>query len=280
MAYGRFFAMIATSTVVMLGLMYLNTYLVDHVFFSETRTYMALLMGAVMSIIMLSFMLSMYKNRTMNIAIYAASILVFALTLWLVRSQATVQDRSYMSAMIPHHSIAIMTSSRAEITDARVRKLADEIIYAQDKEIAEMRYLIADIAANGEVTPSAGAEEPQIVSAQEALSTEVRDTVDPGFITEDDVARLLPGNPACRFFYTETSPSVFVTGEAEDGPAALLKISGDLVRLNAPSEIASGGTFETDGLTVEISPAGDDLHDLRVKAEGYEAGFRGLYTCA
>src|SRR5690606_13396815 len=54
---------------------------------------------------------------------------------------------SYMRAMIPHHSIAIMTSERAQIRDPRVRKLADEIIEAQRREIAEMRYLIADLAS-------------------------------------------------------------------------------------------------------------------------------------
>lgn len=145
MKYRRFFAMIGTSTLVMFALMYLNTYLFSHVFFSETRPYMALLMGSVMAAIMLAFMLSMYANRVANVAIFVGAVFLFAVSLWLVRSQVTVQDRSFMRAMIPHHSIAIMTSTRAGISDPRVRKLADEIIYAQDKEIAEMRYLIADI---------------------------------------------------------------------------------------------------------------------------------------
>ena len=107
MAYSRFFLMIAVSTVLMFGLMYLNTYLISHIFWSETRAYMAIVMGAVMAFVMLAFMLGMYKNRTLNIAIFAGSIIVFAGALWLVRSQVTVQDRAYMRAMIPHHSIAI-----------------------------------------------------------------------------------------------------------------------------------------------------------------------------
>ncbi len=147
MSYGRFAAMIATSTIVMFGLMYLNTYAMDHATFSETRLYMALIMGAVMAIVMLGFMLSMYTNKTLNMAIFAGSVVVFAGALWLVRSQTTVQDVSYMRAMIPHHSIAIMTSRRAEISDPRVRLLADEIIEAQVKEIAEMKGLIADLKA-------------------------------------------------------------------------------------------------------------------------------------
>ena len=143
-AYMKFGAMIATSTVVMLGLMYLNTYQLDHVFFSETRTYMALVMGATMAVIMLGFMLRMYPNRRANIGIVVCSAAVFAVALWLVRSQQTVEDVSYMRAMIPHHSIAILTSERARISDPRVRKLADQIIEAQRREIAEMKALIED----------------------------------------------------------------------------------------------------------------------------------------
>ncbi len=147
MSYFRFGAMIATSTLVMFLLMYLNTYTLDHVFFSEMRAFMALVMGAAMATIMLAFMLSMYKNKAVNVAIFAGAVLVFAGALWLARSQATVGQVAYMRAMIPHHSIAILTSERAQITDPRVRKLADEIIAAQRREIDEMRHLIADLEA-------------------------------------------------------------------------------------------------------------------------------------
>lgn len=147
--YRRFGVMIACSTLVMFGLMYLNTYVFSHVYFSQTRAWMALVMGAAMAIVMLSFMLGMYKNKRANAGIFAGAAVLFAVALWLVRSQSTVDDLSYMRAMIPHHSIAIMTSERARISDPRVRRLADEIIEAQRKEIAEMEALIADIEANG-----------------------------------------------------------------------------------------------------------------------------------
>jgi hypothetical protein len=148
MSYARFGAMILTSTVVMFGLMYLNTYALDHVWFSQTRAWMAVVMGATMAIIMLGFMLGMYRNKQANLAIFLGAILAFAGALFLVRSQETVSDVSYMKAMIPHHSIAIMTSRRAHIRDPRVRKLADGIIEAQVREIAEMEQLIADLEAN------------------------------------------------------------------------------------------------------------------------------------
>lgn len=149
MSYVRFGAMIAVSTAIMFGLMYLNTYEFDHIRFSQTRAWMAVVMGATMAVVMLAFMTKMYPSKRINLAIIIGSILAFAGALWLVRSQETVSDVSYMKAMIPHHSIAIMTSERAHIRDPRVRKLADGIIEAQVREIAEMKDLIADLERHG-----------------------------------------------------------------------------------------------------------------------------------
>lgn len=142
--YVKFTIMILTSTVVMFIMMYFNTYQWDHVYFSETRAYMALYMGAAMSVIMLAFMSHMYKKTKVNM-IYGLSIVMFAVGLWGVRSQATVDQVDQMQAMIPHHSIAILTSTRADIDDPRVRKLADDIIKAQEREIGEMQELIEEL---------------------------------------------------------------------------------------------------------------------------------------
>ncbi|WP_319532183.1 DUF305 domain-containing protein [uncultured Cohaesibacter sp.] len=149
MRYVQLIVTIGVSTAVMLGLMYLNTYSIDHVFWSETRLYMALVMGSAMTIVMLSFMSGMYQNRLLNLAVFAASLVVFAVSLYLVRSQTTIDSTAYMRAMIPHHSIAIMTSERAGIEDVRVQQLASGISETQRKEIREMEWLIDDIEANG-----------------------------------------------------------------------------------------------------------------------------------
>lgn len=156
-SYLRFGAMIGTSMVFMYAVMYLNTFELAHVTWSETRLFMTLLMGATMALVMLGFMLGMYSNRRVNLAIVAASLALFALGTWLVRSQTTVQETSYMSAMIPHHSIAILTSERSEIEDVRVCELAVEIIEAQRREISEMEWLIDDIGRNGAAATSADA---------------------------------------------------------------------------------------------------------------------------
>ncbi|WP_428409636.1 DUF305 domain-containing protein [Hyphococcus sp.] len=156
--YLRFGAMILTSMTAMFIFMYLNTYALNHVHFSETRFYMTLIMGASMSVIMLLYMIGMYDNKILNIFILTGSVVVFIAAILLVRSQALVGDRSYMMGMIPHHSIAILTSERANIDDVRVRELADEIIRAQRREIKEMEWLIDDIAANGTAENQAEAE--------------------------------------------------------------------------------------------------------------------------
>ncbi|PLR73332.1 DUF305 domain-containing protein [Bacillus sp. UMB0728] len=143
--YARFGLMIAVSTIIMFGLMYLNVFQLDHIFYSETRVYMALIMGSAMAIVMLLFMWKMYKNKQLNYMILAGSALVFAVSLWLVRSQATIDDTAWMKAMIPHHSIAILTSERAGISDQRVKKLSEDIIEAQRREIEEMKKLIEDL---------------------------------------------------------------------------------------------------------------------------------------
>jgi len=145
---------------VMFGLMYLHSYqLIDHAWFSETRLFMTLIMGGGMVVVMLLYMLHMYKSTKKNIAALAAAAALLGGGVFLVRSQITVSDTDYMEGMIPHHSIAILTSERAQIDDPRVRKLADEIIEAQRKEIKEMEWLIADIRDNGIAATQSEADE-------------------------------------------------------------------------------------------------------------------------
>lgn len=143
--YVKFSLMILTSTIAMYIMMYFNTYQWDHVYFSETRAYMALYMGAGMAVIMLVFMGNMYKNTKLNLLVYGLSVVMFAVGIWGVRSQATIDQVDWMQAMIPHHSIAILTSERADIEDPRVRDLADRIVKTQKKEIAKMEALVEEL---------------------------------------------------------------------------------------------------------------------------------------
>lgn len=141
--YTVFFLMLGCSFVAMYITMYLNTYSIDHVYFSLTRFYMTCLGISTMAVIMLLFMLNMYKNKKKNIAIIFGSIILFSSALFLVRAQKPIiGDVLWMQAMIPHHSIAILTSERADIKDPEVKKLAEDIIKAQKKEIEEMKVMI------------------------------------------------------------------------------------------------------------------------------------------
>jgi hypothetical protein len=162
--YLRFGGMIATSTVVMYVLTYLNVFDVSHIHFSEERVYMALTMGGAMGIVMMAWMWGMYANRRWNFGVVAASVALAIVATFLSQSQILVEDGNYMRGMIPHHSIAILTSERANISDVRVRNLADEIIEAQRREIAEMEWLLQDIAENGEATTAEEAAERPVPS--------------------------------------------------------------------------------------------------------------------
>ncbi|MFC0676360.1 DUF305 domain-containing protein [Lysobacter korlensis] len=294
MSYWRFAAMIATSTVVMFGLMYLTTYAIDHVFWSETRAWMALLMGATMAAIMLGFMLSMYTRRALNIAIFAGSVVVFALALWLVRSQSTVNDVDYMKAMIPHHSIAVMTSERAQITDPRVRKLADEIIAAQRREIAEMKYLVAQIESGaGEVEAlDEAAAAPRVVPAHEAMTQAEIAKTDLAELDQAEIEKVLGRGPHCSFRYSRAAGPVAAFTPA----GGVIKLHGRLVELDSAidpkQDLANGVVLTADGVRLRIDPhagapakalSGLTVHEadaVLTLAAGLDVGYRGYYGCA
>ena len=147
--YRTFFLMLACSFVAMYITMYLNTYAIDHVYFSLTRFYMTCLGISAMAVIMWFFMRKMYTNKKKNIVILAGSFVLFVSALLLVRAQKPIiGDLLWLRAMIPHHSIAILTSERAEIQDPEVKKLAEDIIEAQRREIEEMKKMIERLENN------------------------------------------------------------------------------------------------------------------------------------
>ena len=148
--YLKFALMILTSTVIMYFLMFVNVNEFAHIYFSQTRVYMAIFMGAVMAIIMMGFMWKMYDNKKLNAVIMGLLVLLVLGSFGLIQNQVGVDDTAWMRAMIPHHSTAIMTSENANLTDPRVQQLSEEIIQAQEEEIVKMEQLIEDIEENGE----------------------------------------------------------------------------------------------------------------------------------
>ena len=140
--YARFGLMMATSFVIMYAVMFLNVDVLDHVMLSPTRTYMTFLMIAPMAVVMLGFMWGMYKNKAYNYTILGVAVVTFIFCLAGLRQQWLVSDVQWMKAMIPHHSSAIMVSQKAHLKDPEAIKLAEEIIEAQEREIAEMKRMI------------------------------------------------------------------------------------------------------------------------------------------
>jgi len=140
--YTQFILMLICSAISMYITMYFNTYEFSHVYLSWTRMYMTLIGIGGMAIIMFLFMRKMYKNKVKNTAIIVVSLLLMSVSTILVRQQVPVEDVRWMRAMIPHHSIAILTSKNADISDPEVKKLADDIIKAQEREITEMKKMI------------------------------------------------------------------------------------------------------------------------------------------
>ncbi|MFD1466212.1 DUF305 domain-containing protein [Lapidilactobacillus mulanensis] len=143
--YIKFLMMIVVSTVIMYGLMFFNIYQFGDYFFSQTMFWMALLMGATMAIVMLLFMWPMYKNKRLNRLIILVSVLIFGGSLFLVRSQTTVNDAAWLRGMIPHHSMAILTSKRAHLSDPEVKALAEKIAITQRQEIEQMAALLEQL---------------------------------------------------------------------------------------------------------------------------------------
>ncbi|HEV2149352.1 MAG TPA: DUF305 domain-containing protein [Longimicrobiaceae bacterium] len=164
MGWGRFAAMIATSTFIMFFLMYQLVYEADHAMFSLNRLVASFVMGAVMTVVMLGYMWSMYKGIGVKIAVLAGAVLLGGVLLYVNRAQTLIGDTEFMKAMIPHHSIAINNARKAEIRDPRVRELADEIIASQVREIRTMKLLIEDIERNGRRGDTALPARPAVVT--------------------------------------------------------------------------------------------------------------------
>ncbi len=241
---------------------------------------MAILMGATMAIVMLAFMLGMYSNRRLNIAIFIGAAVVFAGSLWLVRSQATVSGPSYMRAMIPHHSIAVMTSERAQIRDARVDKLAHEIIAAQRKEIAEMRHLIADVSAGNVVEDIYEDPPAEAGSVQDALNNTLISKLDLAPLPEDEAGQVLEAGDHCRFNRSPEDEPVLWT--SADGTAGAVKLNGVIVGLE---QGGGDGVLVTEGMEVTVRRLEEEA-DWRSNAaltfkleQGLTAGYRGFLSC-
>jgi hypothetical protein len=137
------YAMLALSSLVMLAIMYLvmftMIYSLGEFIQNINFFYMAVMMATPMTLMMPLIMPSMYPDRSLNLAIYAACALLFLLAFAGIRSQAMVGNSQFLRSMIPHHSGAILMCEQAAITDPEIKRLCGRIIKSQAQEIDQMK---------------------------------------------------------------------------------------------------------------------------------------------
>jgi hypothetical protein len=200
-----------------------------------------------------------------------------------------VDDVDYMKAMIPHHSIAIMTSRRAQISDPRVRKLADEIIESQEREIAEMKYLIEQPRGRQALAPL---EVSRVAPVREALNGVSIPELDPVTMNNAEIARAIDSGSFCTFRYSSTGrPVLAVTPDPTESPAdGVMKLNGLLVLLDRETSkdslalhadnIRARVTFRDSKPAVTNSA--NRLREAQLMFEvgtQLHAGYLGYYSC-
>lgn len=136
------FVSLVVSFVFMYGLMYSMADRWDTVYLNLSNAYMSGLMAGSMLPIMLLTMPGMFKNRKANLVLWGASALILAGCWFALRAEAGVGDRQFLRAMIPHHSAAVQMCKQSDISDPRVKKLCEDIVSSQEREIAQMKALL------------------------------------------------------------------------------------------------------------------------------------------
>ena len=137
--YSKLIWMTVISFIAMFILMYSMVDKFANVFINVNQFYMAGLMTAPMIIIEMLIMGGMYMNKKLNLIIIFISAVVLVACFFFIRVQAAVSDRQFLKSMIPHHAAALLMVNGAKISDPEIKKLADDIISSQQKEIDFMK---------------------------------------------------------------------------------------------------------------------------------------------
>ncbi len=140
--YARLLVMSVLSFISMYILMYSMVNIWDNVFNNVNQVYMAATMTAPMVVFELLLMGSMYRNKRLNAAIIAGSVIGLIVFFMFIRQQTAVRDEQFIRSMIPHHSGAILMCEEATLQDAELATLCDSIIQAQQEEIDQMKAIM------------------------------------------------------------------------------------------------------------------------------------------
>ena len=114
----------------------------ENITFSVGKFYMSVIMALLMGLLEVA----MYDSHMRVISLYYYLVLFFMLSvfIYLYRNQMYIEDKDYLEEMIEHHSMALLTSEEIlqKTNSERVKKLAENIITTQEKEIEYMRQLL------------------------------------------------------------------------------------------------------------------------------------------
>jgi DUF305 family protein family protein len=144
--YRRFFIMIVLHFVAMYIFMYAMVNVFANVFNNFNQVYMAALMTASMVLIELPLMSSMYESKKLNIMIIALAAIVLIGSWFGIRQQAAIGDRQFLRSMIPHHAGAILMCQQTPIQDTEIKRLCEQIISSQQREIDQMKAKLDELS--------------------------------------------------------------------------------------------------------------------------------------
>ena len=142
LTFSLWFMMIGSFIIqltVMSGIM-TNSY--KNITFSVGKFYMASIMALLMGLLEV-FMFDVHM-RTISMQYYLGLLFLLVVFVYLYRNQVYIEDTDYLEEMIEHHSMALLTSEEIlqKTQSERVKKLAENIIATQEKEIDYMRQLV------------------------------------------------------------------------------------------------------------------------------------------
>lgn len=143
--YRKLSIMAVLSFISMYILMYSMADEISNVYSNINQFFMAGLMTMPMVIIEIVLMGSMYMNKKFNAVIISVSAIALIVFYLCIRVQAGVTDKQFLKGMIPHHAAAILMSKKAPSQDPEIKKLQEEIISSQQREIEQMKTKLKEL---------------------------------------------------------------------------------------------------------------------------------------
>ena len=140
--YSLRFMMIGSFIIQMIVMSGIMTNSYKNITFSIGKFYMSVIMALLMGLLEVS-MFDMHM-RVLSTYYYLILFFMLSIFIYLYRNQIYIEDKDYLGEMIEHHSMALLTSDEIlqKTKSERVKKLAENILSTQEKEIEYMRELI------------------------------------------------------------------------------------------------------------------------------------------